>query len=541
MVLPVAELRALLLEKEAENASLLALVARQNAQIEQLRAEISLLHGELERLRQQGAEANAQIAALVEQMAKQTERLTELLAIAQRKKRADKPKPVGEPKTPPGLTEEQQRAFEARPTPPPPPPAEQKTQKKRQSTGRKPVPEHLPAVSSRVEPCRCEHCHSDRLQHKSEIVETKLHVESYQRRRVTTRLACVCLDCGKRTTAEAPPSPFERSKVTCEWLAWLVAMKFRLAVPLDRIRNYLGVQGVVLSISFLVQQIEHAADLLDTIDGEHWKQLLAGSHLASDGTGFQVQIPEVGLHKGHMEVYPWGETVVFQYEASKDGPTQASKLSNYHGTLLVDAEHRYNETIAQGIVEAGCNAHGRRKLREAEAVQPVLAAEGGRFIAAWFDLEEEAQLARLHGPELLNWRAQHIAPLVESFRQWREAVEPTLLPDDALAKALAYYRRHWAALTRFLVDPELPLDNSASEREFQFFAKLRLNCLFAGGTEGAHRAAVLLGISSTCRRLKVDLEAYLTWVFVRVGTHRHKYELAAADLTPAAYLRALAA
>jgi transposase len=490
MVLVANDLRARLLEKEAENERLLVLVARQTAEIE-------LLRSELVRLRQQGEEANARITELVQQMAKQTERLTELLAIAQRKKRADKPKPVGEPKTPPGLTEEQQRAFETRPMPPQPPPAEQKTKKKPHPTGRKPVPEHLPTVSFRAEPCRCEHCHSDRLQHKSEIVETKLHVESHQRRRVTTRVACVCLDCGKRTTAEAPPSPFERSKVTCEWLSWLVAMKFRLAVPLDRIRHYLGVQGVVLSISFLVQQIEHAADLLDTIDGEHWKELLSGSHLASDGTGFKVQIPEVGLHKGYMEVYHWGETVVFQYEPSKDGPTQASKLSNYHGTLLVDAEHRYNETIAQGIVEAGCNAHGRRK--------------------------------------------QHIAPLVESFRQWREAVEPTLLPDDALAKALAYYRRHWDALTRFLVDPELPLDNSASEREFQFFAKLRLNCLFAGGTEGAHRAAVLLGISSTCRRLKVDLEAYLTWVFVRVGTHRDQYDLSAAELTPAAYLRAQAA
>lgn len=81
------------------------------------------------------------------------------------------------------------------------------------------------------------------------------------------------------------------------------------------------------------------------------------------------------------------------------------------------------------------------------------------------------------------------------------------------------------------------LVNSRTEREFQYVAKLRLNCLFAGGTEGAHRAAVLLGIVATCRRLKLDVEAYLTWVFVRVGTHRDKYGLSAADLTPAAYLR----
>ena len=80
-------------------------------------------------------------------------------------------------------------------------------------------------------------------------------------------------------------------------------------------------------------------------------------------------------------------------------------------------------------------------------------------------------------------------------------------------------------------------DNSGSEREFQAVAKLRLNSFFAGGPEGAHRVCVLLGICSTCRRLGVDIEAYLTWVFIRRGTHRKKYNLAAADLTPAAYKR----
>lgn len=92
---------------------------------------------------------------------------------------------------------------------------------------------------------------------------------------------------------------------------------------------------------------------------------------------------------------------------------------------------------------------------------------------------------------------------------------------------------------RFLDDPNLPLDNSASEREFQVVAKLWLNVLFAGGTEGAHRAAVLLGIAATCRRVGVDFEDYQTWVYVRRGTHRDKYDLAAADLTPAAYKRFL--
>jgi hypothetical protein len=87
----------------------------------------------------------------------------------------------------------------------------------------------------------------------------------------------------------------------------------------------------------------------------------------------------------------------------------------------------------------------------------------------------------------------------------------------------------------FVDNPLIPIDNSASEREFQNVAKLRLNMLFAGGTEGAHRAATLLGVTGTCRAIDVNPQAYLTWVFDRLGTHRDIFNLLVEALTPAAF------
>ncbi|MBW2734716.1 MAG: transposase [Deltaproteobacteria bacterium] len=118
-------------------------------------------------------------------------------------------------------------------------------------------------------------------------------------------------------------------------------------------------------------------------------------------------------------------------------------------------------------------------------------------------------------------------------------MEPTLTPSDPLAKTLRYYRNHWDALFRFVDHPEIPIDNSASEREYQQVAKIRLNCLFAGSTEGAHRAAVLLGIVATCRALGVDPLGYLGWAFTRLGTHRDVYALSISEITPAAYAAAV--
>ena len=54
------------------------------------------------------------------------------------------------------------------------------------------------------------------------------------------------------------------------------------------------------------------------------------------------------------------------------------------------------------------------------------------------------------------------------------------LPSEPLAVAVRYYRNHRDALYRFIDDPDVPIDNSPTEREFQNVAKLRLNVLFAG-------------------------------------------------------------
>jgi hypothetical protein len=178
------------------------------------------------------------------------------------------------------------------------------------------------------------------------------------------------------------------------------------------------------------------------------------------------------------------------------------------------------------VVEAGCNAHGRRKFRDAEATQPVLAAEGGAFIGAMYGAEEKAQKLDLRGSALRKYRQQHIRSIARDFERWLDAVKPTLLPSEPLAAAIAYYKNHRDALFRFIDDPLVPIDNSPTEREFQNVPKLRLNMLFARSTEGAHRACVLLGIMATCRALRVPAQAYLAWAFERLGAHRYVFDIA---------------
>lgn len=482
----------------------------------------------------------AQVAQLIDTIAKLNERVAELLAVAQRKQR--KPSPAKPTEPPPTVEGAAKQALDSRPKPPELPPKTKEKRPRPPPTGRKPLPKHLPVEEHSLRPDACAHCGSTQLDSADEVVEEKLHVvKEHQRRRVVKRTTCRCRACGERTTPRSLPAPYERSKVTCDWLAWLVATKFSMLTPLDRTRRDLKERGVPMAMGTLVSFIERAADLLAPIDRLHWQQLLSSAWMATDGTGLKVLIPGLpAAHNGYIELYRNLCCAVFQYEADKASEHLAGKLKQFCGTLTADAEHRLNVAYASGrVLEAGCNAHGARKFEEAEATQPTLAAEGHGFISAMYVEEERAQRLGLVGDALVEHRRRFIRPLADQLERWCDAVAPTLLPSEPLMTAVGYYQRHKEALFRFIDDANVPIDNSATEREFQNVAKLRLNMLFAGSTEGAHRACVLLGIIATCRTVGAPVQAYLTWAFERLGTHRDVFGLKLEEMTPAAFKKTL--
>jgi len=505
-----------------------------------LKRDYEALQNQLTRANTRIATLTDEVSRLADAVATSNERNTELLAIAQRNQSRGKKKTASDKPAvpPPSLDDAAKEAFENRPAPPALPEKKKTSKRKTKPTGRKVVPEHLEAEEHTVHPQSCSQCGGADFDIVGTETETKLHVvKEHTRRRVVHRKIGNCRCCASRQTARSLPAPFERSKATCEWLAWLVHQKFVMLTPLDRLRRDLACRGIDLSMSYLVTQIERASDLLACIDGVHWKQLLSGAWMATDATGLKVLVPKLPqAHNGHLEVYRGDNLVVFQYEPHKGADVLAEKLAPFSGVLVADAEHRHNAVFESGrVLEAGCNAHGRRKFRDAETARPKLAKEGGQFISAIYAKETEAQKQGLTGKQLKNWRTKYIPPLQQKLKDWMDAVEPSLTPTDPLAATIRYYRNHWDALFRFVHYPDIPIDNSASEREYQNVAKMRLNSLFAGSSEGAHRMAILLGITATCRAVGVDPLAYLGWAFTRLGTHSDVYNLPAAQLTPAAY------
>jgi hypothetical protein len=106
-------------------------------------------------------------------------------------------------------------------------------------------------------------------------------------------------------------------------------------------------------------------------------------------------------------------------------------------------------------------------------------------------------------------RHEQALPVVTALRQWLEAEQRSALPKSPLGQAIAYALRHWQALTRYLDDGFLDIDNNVAELTLRHIAIGRKNWLFAGSRKGAETAATLFSVTSSCHRHKVDAFAYL--------------------------------
>ena len=93
------------------------------------------------------------------------------------------------------------------------------------------------------------------------------------------------------------------------------------------------------------------------------------------------------------------------------------------------------------------------------------------------------------------------------------------VPDgSATRKAIDYSLGRWAALTRYIEDGDLPIDNNHVENRIRPVALGRNNWLFAGSFRAGQRAAIVMSLVQSAKLNGHDPYAYLKDVFTRLPT-----------------------
>jgi transposase len=314
-------------------------------------------------------------------------------------------------------------------------------------------------------------------------------------------------------------------------IAKIVVKKYRDGTSLHRIAEWMQRMGFAMASSSLSDQILWAADLLTPV----WRALLdevtRAGVMQLDGTGMPVHHKEKGKAQQTRVGTLWGvvgdaRAVAYTYSSTAHmngqrtqdiGPADVLAMRKA-GFVVADADNKFDASFArEELIECGCAMHSRRYFVKALDAGNKRAAYPLMAFKKLYLLERKFADDGLSGDDLAKARQERAGPVWEGLQAWCTSVRDQEPPRSSLAVAARYLLRNYDALTRYLGDGRIPIDNGLTERLFRRIAIVRRNALFVGSHDGGRRAAVLFSIFGTCELLGINPAAYVADVLPRLA------------------------
>ncbi len=188
----------------------------------------------------------------------------------------------------------------------------------------------------------------------------------------------------------------------------------------------------------------------------------------------------------------------------------------------------YKASFQQGVIEIGCAAHARRKFFELHAIHSSqVAGHALPFFSALYDIERDA--AELNVDERYRLRQSRAKPVYDALHEWLTTQRKLVSDGSGIANALDYSLKRWEALTRYLDDGSVPIDNNWVENQIRPWAIGRANWMFAGSLRAGQRAAAIMSLLRSAQLNGHDPHTYLKDILTRLPTHKAS---AITDLLP---------
>ena len=396
---------------------------------------------------------------------------------------------------------------------------------------RKPLPEDLPreVVTHLSHGDCCPDCGGPLRQFGEDVSEQLEYIpESFKViRHVRPKFACS--GCQRVVEAPAPSRPIERGLAGPSLLAHVLVSKYSDHLPLYRQSEIYARQGVEIDRSTLAGWVGAASELLLPLVDALEKHVLGGEKVHADDTPIPVLAPGRGKTKtGRLWTYvrddrPAGEdtapAVWFAYSEDRKGEHPRQHLRNFKGALQADAYSGFHHLYGDGgIYEVACWAHARRKFHEIHALHASpTTTEALARIGTLYAIEEE--IRGKPAPLRRAVRQARARPLLDDLRKWMEKMLRSFSSKSETAGVMRYALSRWCALTRYIDDGQLEIDNSAAERALRAVALGRKNYLFAGSDTGGQRAAAIYSLIGSAKLNGLGPELYLRTVLAQIADH----------------------
>jgi len=399
---------------------------------------------------------------------------------------------------------------------------------------RRPLPESLPRETLVHEaPCNCPACGGLLRAMGEDVAEVLEYIPSRFKVIRHVRPKFSCASCQQIVQAPAPDRPIARGLAGPGLLAHVLVSKYCDHLPLHRQTQIYAREGVELDRSTLADWVGQSSALLRPLVEALRVHVLGGNKLHADDTPVPVLCPGRGTTKqGRLWTYvrddrasgnPAPAAVWFAYSPDRKGLHPRAHLKNFCGTLQADGyagfDKLYNETNPNHpIKEAACWAHVRRKFYDIQvANDSPLAKTALERIGELYGIEEQirGQSADLRR----EIRQARSGPLLDALYRWFKDLLTQVSAKSELAVATRYAMSRWKALTRFIADGTVEIDNNTAERALRAVALGRKNYLFAGSDAGGERAAAIYSLVGSAKLQGLDPQAYLRHVIARIAEH----------------------
>lgn len=391
---------------------------------------------------------------------------------------------------------------------------------------RAPIPANLPRIEFRHEPdstvCRCG-CQlkrigedvSEKLDYTPGVVTVERHI----------RGEWACADCKTLMQAPVPAQIIDKGLATSGLLAQVLVAKYADHLPLYRQESIFARAALGLSRSTLAQWVGVCGVRLQPLVEALREAVLSHRVLHADETPVQMLKPgNKKTHRAYIWAYAPGahedlKAVVYDFAEGRSGENARHFVGDWRGSLVCDDFSGYKAMLANGVTEVGCMAHARRKFFELHvANKSQIAQYALELIGQLYEIERQGK--ELDSDARRELRQARSRPIADALFEWMRLQRIKITDGSATAKALDYTLKRWQALTRYIDDGQLPIDNNWIENQIRPIAIGRSNWLFVGSLRAGKRAAAVMSLIQSAKMNGHDPYAYIKDVLTRLPTQK---------------------
>ncbi|MBL1411576.1 IS66 family transposase [Sphingobacterium faecale] len=398
------------------------------------------------------------------------------------------------------------------------------TRKRPNHKGRAKLPAHLPVKEVEIHPegdLSQMICIGKEITEELECEPAKFYIKRYIRYKYAAK------DKSAVAIAELPERVIDKGIPGSGLLAMILTAKYMDHLPLYRQKQIFARENIQIPSSTIEGWTRQALEKLEPLYEKLVFDTKVQGYLQVDETPIKVLDSDKkgAAHQGYFWVYhsPLDKTVLFDYNPSRGGIAAVPMLGNFKGYLQTDGYAVYDKYAKKKeVTHLACWAHARREFEKALDNDKERAEKALLMIQKLYAIERKSKQENLSAEQTKELRLTESLPVINELGKWIFEEIKSTLPKSQIGKAMAYAYARWDALSAYLYDGRLLIDNNLVENAIRPVALGRKNWLFAGSHEAAQRSAMIYSFFAICKKHEVNPFQWLKYALENIMSINHK-------------------